>query len=184
MGKGWKWMAIVGGIFLFLHGLLMIGISSGLLNADLLTTQEFPRDIAWDTRLIIGGVGLVFLVISVLSAKTALDNRRNKSILPCGPRDQGVQVTLACVRDGLQGVASQLPEVSWLAPEIEWRGKVPSLLVRVGLKPTDSVRDSASRLQTMVRRYIDEVLGLVELGEVRIIIEKIDVWSPPEVVDR
>jgi len=178
MGKGWKLMAILGGLSMLATGIVLVGTSTNLLTIGLLEarTESCPvcGFLCAYSRWVNLGLGLVLMIIPLAALVIRHKGKAARMSLPCGEKGEGVDVTLSCVQEGIKGLATQLPGVSWVAADVQWRGTSPSLLVRAGIRTSGSVRDTASELQRSVRDYVNDILGIVTIREVRLIIEKIE----------
>jgi len=178
MGKGWKLMAILGGFFMLVTGAILVGMSSNLLTVEMLESQAETCPVCAAltdySRWVLLGTGMILFVIPLAALILQQKKKKAHMALPCGEKGEAIDVTLACVREGIKGLATQLPDVSWVAADVEWRGGNPSLLVRAGLRASTSVRETASELQRSIKEYVNDVLGIVSVGDVRLIIEKIE----------
>jgi len=178
MGKGWRLMAILGGLFMLVAGVVLVGMSSNLLTMDVLQNQAETCQVCGFLceygRWIVMGTGIILFIIPLAALSIQQKKKKAHMALPCGEKGEAIDVTLACVREGIKGLATQLPDVSWVAANVEWRGGNPSLLIRAGLRASTSVRETATELQRSIKEYVNDVLGIVSIGDVRLIIEKIE----------
>lgn len=124
-------------------------------------------------RLITSLSGLVFILISFLTAQSITGKiQREKTIAFNNPNGQ-VTVTLSAVEDLIKRLAGQLPEIKDARADVKATKKGIDVNMKLTLRTETSIPDFTTRLQEIIASKIQDVFGIEETINVKIHVAKI-----------
>jgi len=127
----------------------------------------------WQSRLISGAAGLLFVLVSLAAVQTVSGRiQREKTIAFVNPNGQ-VTITLSAVEDLVKRLAFQLREIRDARAVVKATKKGIDIRMRVVLRAETSVPDFTAKLQDLIAGKIQEVFGIDEPIVVRIHVAKI-----------
>ncbi len=149
-------------MFLFIaFGLLLLGIAIN-------ETIVFPRiDLVMDymihdfqARLITGIVGAILVLISFSPLRAMLGTMQREKTITFDSPDGEVQITTSAVEDLVRRIGSDLLGIKEIKPRIVSTRKGLEILSRVTFYSDVNIPETAEKLQILVKRRLQEMLGI------------------------
>ena len=124
-------------------------------------------------RLIFGITSFLALVISVVSFYASFKERVIKREISFGNPLGEVKISLGAISDFVQKLGSQMEDVKEIKPRVVAGRKGLEIYNKITLYSDSNIPAASDRVQTVVKRYVQDVLGIQEVSEVRVFVEKI-----------
>jgi hypothetical protein len=160
-------------VTLILIGLSLVAFSFNLLSFDEINSIFTYAQNTFNARIIIGLSGLVLIVISFSIAQFILGRFQRERTIAFTTSSGEVTISLSAVEDLIKRLASQLPEIKELRPDVIASKKGIYVQLRVTLRSEANIPELTGRLQDLTKTKIQEVLGIDEQIIVRIHVAKI-----------
>ena len=124
-------------------------------------------------RLIFGIIAFLALVISVVSFYASFKERVIKRDSSFGNPLGEVKISLSAISDFVQKLGSQIEDVKDIKPRVVAGRKGLEIYNKITLYSDSNIPAASDRVQTIVKRYVQDVLGIQEVSEVKVFVEKI-----------
>jgi uncharacterized alkaline shock family protein YloU len=142
---------------------------------DLHAVEQFLEVVYNDTRarLIVAGVTLGIVVMSFILEDLIYGHRRRERTIafdnPGGP----VAVSLSALEDLIKRLTLQMPAVKEIRPTVLAIKKGLDIEIKLVLKAEANIPDLTTRLQELVRKKIEEAIGMEGKINIRIHVIKV-----------
>lgn len=171
-----KFFLILGAVIFFLFAIFTFLISVNILN--LMETQKilnlWMENIAQLNTALIGGIlALISLLISAAIFYASLKEKIIKREIAFGNPLGEVKVSLAAISEFVKKLGDQIEEVKEIKPRVVIGKKGLEVYNKITLFSDSNIPEASDRVQTIVKRYIQDVLGIQEVNEVKVFVEKI-----------
>jgi len=171
-----KFFLILGAVIFFLFAICTFLISVNILNIK--ETQKvlilWMENIAQLNVGLIGGIlALLSLLISAAIFYASLKEKIIKREIAFGNPLGEVKVSLVAISDFVKRLGSQIEEVKEIKPRIVIGKKGLEIYNKITLFSDSNIPEASDRVQTIVKRYVQDVLGIQEVQEVKVLVEKI-----------
>jgi len=155
-------------------GAFILSFKGSLLQVQYVQGLLFYLQNTFAARLILGLSGLLIILISLFFAQLIIGRYQREKTIAFSTASGQVTIALTAVEDLIKRLASVIPEIRDLRPDVV-ATKKGSIIVdlRVVLKSEANLPELTSRLQDLVRSKIQEVLGVEGEIVVKIHIAKI-----------
>lgn len=153
--------------FLISANLLRFDVARGYLNSWL---EEIGK---LNASLILGITAFLSLVISVAIFYASLKERIVKREISFGNPLGEVKVSLAAISEFVKRLGDQIEEIKEIKPRVVIGRKGLQIYNKITLFSDSNIPEASDRVQTVVKRYVQDVLGIQEVNEVKVFVEKI-----------
>lgn len=142
---------------------------------DLNTIQSILSLIYHDSQVatVVVAVSLGIIVMSVVLENLIYGRRRRERTIafdnPSGP----VAVSLSALEDLIKRLSIQVPEIKEIRPTVLAIKKGLDIEIKLTLKAEGNIPDLTSRLQELVKRKIEEAIGIEGKINIRVHVVKI-----------
>ena len=173
-----RFLSVLGIIFytsivFFIGGMLIIFALNWLPLHESLSELMLYLPLSLNSRLIIGLVGILLIVISVSFAQVILGKmQQERTIAFANPQGQ-VTISLAAVEDLIKRLTRGMPEIKEIRPDVIATKKGIRVDMRLILASEVNIPELTSRLQETVKSKVQDTLGIEEQIIVRIHVAKI-----------
>ena len=173
-----RFLSVLGIIFytsivFFIGGMLIIFALNWLPLHESLNELMLYLPLSLNSRLIIGLVGILLIVISVSFAQVILGKmQQERTIAFANPQGQ-VTISLAAVEDLIKRLTRGMPEIKEIRPDVIATKKGIRVDMRLILASEVNIPELTSRLQETVKAKVQDTLGIEEQIIVRIHVAKI-----------
>lgn len=159
-------------IFSLIGGVL-IGFSLHLiLVTDLVNILEYIYN-TYNLRIAIGVAGLLLIFIGLGLAQLILGRiQREKTIAFTTPSGQ-VTISLVAIEDFIKRLTHHIPEVKELKSDVTASKKGIEVYARVALWSNMNIPETTEKIQEIIRRRIQEMLGIEEALTIKVHVAKI-----------
>ena len=171
-----KFFLILGAVIFFLFAVYTFLISVNILN--LKESQKvlslWMENIAQLNAGLIGGIlALLSLLISAAIFYASLKEKIIKREIAFGNPLGEVKVSLAAISEFVRRLGDQIDEVKEIKPRVVVGKKGLEIYNKIILYSDSNIPEASDRVQTIVKRYVQDVLGIQEVQEVKVFVEKI-----------
>ena len=165
----------------FLATLIFIAAGSALLLAlegDFFSLEEvlFFIEMAYTdffTRFVIIFIGLGLVILGLFNIYLALGSFRRKSYVVIRGAQGPIQIAHKTIEDLVEKVRRDVGGINKVSTRIIHGRRKISLEVRLFLGSVRNVIDISKRVQGAVKEDVEKVLGITNLGEVKVFVKKI-----------
>jgi len=171
-----KFFLILGAVIFFGLAIYTFLLSSGILVYK--DAQEFIK-LGLENlekanfRLILGIVSFISLVISVVIFYASLKERIVKKEISFGNPLGEVKISLSAISEFVKRLGGQIEEIKEIKPRVVIGRKGLQIYNKITLFSDSNIPEASDRVQTVVKRYVQDVLGIQEVSEVKVFVEKI-----------
>lgn len=134
-------------------------------------TQKMYVDITLRTTTLVVSAVFLLLCITVLFSVVKF-RRREKTVKLKSPYGE-VRVSLGAIEDFIKMIKDQIRGVKEIRPKVFVRPTGLKIYAKVSLWSDRNVHEMTQDLQDTIRRYIQDTLGIQEIGEIRVFVSKI-----------
>jgi uncharacterized alkaline shock family protein YloU len=160
-------------IVFFIGGMLIIFAFNLFPLHETLNELALYLPLSFNSRLIMGLVGLLLIVISVSFAQIILGRmQQERTIAFSNPQGQ-VTISLSAVEDLIKRLVRGMPEIKEIRPDVIATKKGIRVDMRLILASEVNIPELTSRLQETVKAKVQDTLGIEEQIIVRIHVAKI-----------
>ena len=165
----------------FLVTIIFIGLGSLLLLAlqgDFIPLEqiiEFIRQTYtnFNGRIAVLYTGLGLLVLGLFNVYLALLSFRRKAFVIIPGAQGEIKIAYGTLENLVEKTGRDLGGIDRISTRIIPKKKKISLEIRLSLGAAVNVVDISHRLQDLVREQLGEVLGIANLGDVKVVVRKI-----------
>jgi len=166
------------GILFYASVLILIGVILIIFSLNVLKPQDINNLLTYvqyntNSRIIIGLLGLLLILISFSFAQLILGRFQREKIIAFATSSGEVTIALSAVEDLIKRLTGFIPEIRELRPDVIATKKGINVDLRVILKSEANIPEMTARLQEITRAKIQEVLGIEEQINIRIHVAKI-----------
>jgi len=166
------------GILFYASVLILIGVILIIFSLNVLKPQDINNLLTYvqyntNSRIIIGLLGLLLILISFSFAQLILGRFQREKIIAFATTSGEVTIALSAVEDLIKRLTGFIPEIRELRPDVIATKKGINVDLRVILKSEANIPEMTARLQEITRAKIQEVLGIEEQINIRIHVAKI-----------
>lgn len=142
---------------------------------DLETVEHLLNLVYNDTQvgIIVFGIALGIVFVSCLLENLIYGHRRRERTIAFNNPGGPVTVSLSALEDLIKRLTSQVPEVKEIRPTVLAIKKGLDIDIRLILKAEANIPDLTSRLHDLVRRKIEETIGMEGKIDIHIHVIKI-----------
>jgi uncharacterized alkaline shock family protein YloU len=160
-------------LILSLIGGVLMGLSLHLiLVTDLVNILEYIYN-TYNLRIAIGVTGLLLIFIGLGLAQLMLGKiQREKTIAFTTPSGQ-VTISLVAIEDFIKRLTHHIPEVKELKSDVTATKKGIEVYARVALWSNMNIPETTEKIQEIIRRRIQEMLGIEETLTIKVHVAKI-----------
>jgi len=171
-----KFFLILGAIIFFSFSIFTFLLSANLLN--LKQTQDLlilwiKNIVQLNTVFIFAFLSVLSLIISVFIFYASLKERMVKREISYGNPLGEVKVSLAAISDFIKKLADQIDVVKEVKPRVTIGRKGLVIYNKITLYSDANIPEASDRIQNTVKKYVQDVLGIQEVAEVKVFVEKI-----------
>ena len=173
-------MKIISGLTIFFYTLVFflvggafIAISLGLVSLDSITSVLGYVYSSTNIRLTVGITGLLLIFISIIVAQLVMGKVQREKTIAFDNPDGQVTISLSAVEDFIKRAMKQLPEVKELRPNVRASKKGVIIINRVTLFSDVNIPDITEKIQNIVKRRVQDMLGIDEPINIRVHVVKI-----------
>lgn len=123
-------------------------------------------------RIIAGAIALGFILMSILLENLIYGRRRMERTIAFDNVSGEVTVSLVALEDLIKSLTSQVPEVKDIKPFLMANKKGIDGEIKLTLRRQVNIPDLTARLQDLIRRKIEEVIGMEGKVNIRIHVVK------------
>lgn len=124
-------------------------------------------------RAVAGMVGIVILAIGCsLVVMTLRRFSREPSMAFQNPEGE-VRVAFGAIEDYIRRLGGKLTEVREMHPQVLATREGLEIYNRIVLEPNTNIPEATSRIQEMIRKYVEDVLGIKDIVAIKVLIVKI-----------
>ena len=139
-------------------------------------------------RIIAGTIAFGFILLSILLENLIYGRRRMERTIAFDNVSGEVTVSLVALEDLIKSLTSQLPEVKDIKPFLMANKKGIDAEIKLILRRQVNIPDLTARLQDLIRRKIEEVIGMegkinIRIHVAKMILEDIKSKRPMDAVD-
>jgi uncharacterized alkaline shock family protein YloU len=165
----------------FLATIIFIAVGTLLLLAlqgDFLTLSQVISFIEQaytnlNSRLVLLYTGLGLLALGLFNVYLAILSFRRKAFVRIAGSQGEIRIAYGTIENLVEKISRDLGGIDRISTRIISRKKKISLEIRLSLGAVTNVVDISHRLQELVREEMQDVLGIANLGEVKIVVRKI-----------
>ncbi|MFA5093162.1 MAG: alkaline shock response membrane anchor protein AmaP [Candidatus Omnitrophota bacterium] len=166
------------GILFYAVMVIVFGLALVVFALNLLLPQDIHNLLLFaqssqNSRIIIGLSGVLLILFSFSFAQIILGKFQREKTIAFTTASGQVTISLSAVEDLIRRLASVVPEVKELRPNVVANKKGIIVDMRVVLLSEANIPDLTARLQEITKAKIQEVLGLEEQIIIRIHVAKI-----------
>jgi len=180
-----------GGLVAFFYAAIFIAIGVGLvlsaLNVisvsslgDMLNYLATVKNL----KLIIGVLGGLFILISLLSLNITISRLQREKTIAFDNPDGQVTISLTAIEDFVKKIVRQIPDIKEIRPNIIASKKGIFVTARVILYSDTNIPAVTDNIQNLIKNKIQDILGIEETVTVRVHIAKIthreETKAPPK----
>ena len=189
-------MRIFSGFTMFFYTLVFLAIGCGLIilslniiaNEEVINFLDYSYSTFVNTRLIMGLVGLLLILYSLVAVQVSLGNiRREKTIAFDNPSGQ-VTISLSAIEDFIKRTAAHITEIKELRPSVTAGKKGINIVNRVTIYSDSNIPETTEKIQNILKSRIQDMLGIEEAINIKVHIAKIAAKEKegkiPKVVNR
>ncbi len=173
-------MKIISGLTLFFYTLVFflvggvfIAVSLGLVPLDSITSVLGYVYASTNIRLTLGVTGILLIFISLIVAQLVMGKVQREKTIAFDNPDGQVTISLTAVEDFIKRAMKQLPEVKELRPNVRAGKKGVSIINRVTLYSDVNIPEITEKIQNIVKRRVQDMLGIDEPINIRVHVVKI-----------
>ena len=123
-------------------------------------------------RIITGAIAFGFVVISILLENLIYGRRRMERTIAFDNVSGQVIVSLSALEDLIKSLTSQVPEVKEIKPFLTANKKGIDAQIKLTLRSQVNIPDLTARLQDLIRRKIEDTVGMEGKINIRIHVAK------------
>lgn len=165
----------------FLATLIFLGVGSMLLlvlEGDFISLTEILFFIEraytqFDTRFIIISIGLGLVVLGLFNIYLAVISFRRKSFVNIRGAQGDIQIAYRSIEELVERVRRDVGGIDKIFTRIIPGRRKISLEIKVFLGDVKNVIDISKRVQEFVKEEIEKVLGITNLGKVKVFVKRI-----------
>ena len=174
-------MRIFSGFTMFFYTLVFLAIGCGLIilslniiaNEEVINFLDYSYSTFVNTRLIMGLVGLLLILYSLVAVQVSLGNiRREKTIAFDNPSGQ-VTISLSAIEDFIKRTAAYITEIKELRPNVTAGKKGINIVNRVTIYSDSNIPETTEKIQNILKSRIQDMLGIEEAINIKVHIAKI-----------
>lgn len=173
-------MKMFNNLVLFFYTLIFLMIGASLIAISIHTVSLESVVVALqyiyvtpNLRVITALVGLFLIIVSIITAHlTTGKMQRGKTIAFTNPEGQ-VTVSLAAIEDFIRRLVSQIPEIKDLKPSVVANKRGIEVSNRVILFSDTNIPQVTERIQTLIKKRVQEMLGIEDTVNVLVHVAKI-----------
>ena len=154
-------------------GSVLVAFSLNLFTVQNLAeflTQTFQTQ---DFQLIIGGVGLFFILASLFIAQVTMGRLQREKTIAFNNPDGQVTVSLSAIEDFVKRLSSSMSEIRDMRSNVVAGKKGIEISVKVSLWADVNIPETTERIQVLIKERIQKMLGIEEPIVVRVHVGKI-----------
>ncbi len=125
-------------------------------------------------RLIAGLIALGFILVSILLENLIYGRRRMERTIAFDNDSGEVTVSLVALEDLIKSLTYQVPEVKEIKPFLMADKKGIDAQIKLTLRSQVNIPELTSRLQDLIRRKIEETIGMEGRVNIRIHVAKMN----------
>jgi uncharacterized alkaline shock family protein YloU len=166
------------GVLFYAAVIILIGVVLIVFSLNLLQPQDINNLLIYaqgshNSKIIVGLSGLLLILISSSFAQLILGRFQREKTIAFTTSSGEVTIALSAVEDLIRRLATVLPEIKELRPDVIATKKGIIVDLRVVLKSETNIPELTSRLQDITKSRIQEVLGVEEQIIIKIHVAKI-----------
>lgn len=173
-------MKMFNNLVLFFYTLIFLIIGASLIAISIHTVSLESVIVALqytyttpNLRVITALVGLFLIIVSITTAHlTTAKMQREKTIAFTNPGGQ-VTVSLAAIEDFIRRLISQVPEIKELKPNVVASKRGIEVTNRVILFSDTNIPQVTERIQALIKKRVQEMLGIEDTINVLVHVSKI-----------
>lgn len=173
-------MKMFNNLVLFFYTLIFLIIGASLIAISIHTVSLESVIVALqytyttpNLRVITALVGLFLIIVSITTAHlTTAKMQRGKTIAFTNPGGQ-VTVSLAAIEDFIRRLISQVPEIKELKPNVVASKRGIEVTNRVILFSDTNIPQVTERIQALIKKRVQEMLGIEDTINVLVHVAKI-----------
>ncbi len=170
-------------IFIAVGGLLLLGLEGGFIS---LNDIFFFLESSYSNlkgHLVIISIGLGLFALGIFNVYLAFLSLRRKSFVAVKGSQGDIQIAYRTIEEIVENVARNIGGIEKVSTRIIRGRKRISLVVKLFLGNVKNVIDISQRVQEFIRDEIENVLGIKNLKEVRVLIRRIALEKPKRYED-
>jgi uncharacterized alkaline shock family protein YloU len=136
-----------------------------------------------NSRVAIISIGLGLLALGLFNIYLALISLRKKTYVGIGGPQGEIRIAFKTIEELVEKVSRELGNINKVSTRIIPGRRKISLVVMLFLGNVKDVIEISRRIQTQVKEEIENVLGIKNLGEVKVLVKKIAVEKPKKYED-
>ncbi len=124
-------------------------------------------------RALVGGAGLVFLALGCLLIVLTLRRFSREPSMAFQNPEGEVRVTFGAIEDFIKRLGGKLMEVREMHPQVLATREGLEIYNRIILEPNTNIPEATSRIQEMIKKYVEDVLGIKDILAIKVLVVKI-----------
>lgn len=171
-----KFFLMLGASIFFALAICTFLISTNLLKFDVVQKYavlglENMREL--NVGLFAGITALLSLTISGVIFYASFKEKVVKREITFGNPLGEVKISLNAISEFVKKLGGEIDEIKEIKPRVVIGRKGLEIYNKITLFSDSSIPEASDRVQTIVKRYIQDVLGIQEVHEVKVFVEKI-----------
>jgi uncharacterized alkaline shock family protein YloU len=126
-----------------------------------------------NVTVIMGIISVLSLIISAIIFYASFKEKVRKRDISFGNPLGEVKVSLSAISEFVKKLGDQIEEIKEIKPRVVIGRKGLEIYNKITLYSDSNIPEATDRVQTIVKRYIQDVLGIQEVSQVKVFIEKI-----------
>lgn len=169
-----RFMAFLATLIFIAAGVLLLAM-----GGDIISLRECIYFIergysSLNMRFLLVSIGVGLLALGVFNIYFALIRFRKRSFVKVkGPQGE-IQIALRAIEELVEKVSSEIGGIKKISTRVIPKRRKIALELRAFLGTVKNVVEISERLQESVKGEIESVLGVTNVGEVRVIVKRID----------
>jgi len=159
-------------LYLIVGGLLIV-LASNIFTFDQISSGLNYVYNNHNLKLTMGIVGVLFVLIGILSAQISFGKMQREKTIAFENPDGQVVISLNAIEDFIRKIVKQIPYVKELKSTVTANKKGISVVSRATLFSDANIPETTSKIQSMIKERLLEMLGIEESINVRIHIAKL-----------
>ncbi len=126
-----------------------------------------------ERRALDGIAGAVFLVLGYLLLHLSLRRFSREPSMAFQNPDGEVRVAFSAIEDFIKRLVGKLTEVREMHPQVLATREGLEIYNRIVLEPNTNIPEATGRIQEIIKKYIEDVLGIKDIVAIKVLVVKI-----------
>jgi hypothetical protein len=167
------------GLFFYMLIVMVLSLAIATFVIHWPLSFQDVQDVLWkvydekNLRIIFGGIAVLLLFLNHIYSRAISGAQQKEKTIAFDNPSGRVSVSLAALEDLIRRVVARVPEVKEVRPTIKATGKGLEIFARLVLNTEANIPDMTARLQDLIKRKVQDTIGIEETVVVKIDVIKI-----------